>query len=322
MRVLITGAGGFAGTHLAALCRTEGVTVVGTGRGPAPPGDTVDGWVSADLRDAGAAARAVREAGPERVFHLAAQAHVGLSWRDARGTIDGNVGGTVNLLDGVAAEAPEARVLVVGSGEQYGPVPAHQLPVTEDQPFRPQNPYAVSKCAGDLAAGFYADAHGLDIVRVRSFNHSGPGEGDRSVLSDFARQIAQGEGAGQTPIRVRTADTRPIRDFTDVRDVARAYWLALDRAPAGAYNVCSGSGISVADILAALARLTDIPVEAVTDEALLRKTEVMEIRGSRDRLTGATGWRPEVPIEHTLRDTLAFWREALRQPVSGAQPST
>jgi GDP-4-dehydro-6-deoxy-D-mannose reductase len=316
MRVLITGASGFAGRHLAALCRREGASVTGVARGPAPADHAGDAWFGADLTDAAAALRAVREAQPERVFHLAGQARLRASWADARGTIDANLRATLNLLDAVCTEAPDARVLVVGSGEQYGPVPPERQPVSEDEPFRPQNPYAVSKCASELAAGFYADAHDLDVVRTRSFNHAGPGENDGSVLSHFARQIAAAEADGSSPIRVRTADTRPTRDFTDVRDVARAYWLALDRAPAGVYNVCSGEAISVADILAALARLTDTPVEPTTDPALLRKREVMEMRGSAERLTQATGWRPELPFERTLEDTLGFWRDRLREPVA------
>jgi GDP-4-dehydro-6-deoxy-D-mannose reductase len=207
-------------------------------------------------------------------------------------------------------------VLVVGSGEQYGPVPEDGLPVTEEQPFRPQNPYAVSKCASDLAAGFYADAHGLDVVRARSFNHAGPRQHERYVVASFSRQIALAESEGRSTVTVHTGDTRPSRDFTDVRDVVRAYWLALERAPAGVYNVCSGRSLSVADILAAVARLTDLTVEQVTDPALLRDREVMEIRGSHDTLTTATGWRPQLPIERTLEDTLDWWREELREAVA------
>jgi GDP-4-dehydro-6-deoxy-D-mannose reductase len=316
MRVLITGAGGFAGGHLARLCAREGATVTGAGRSAPPAGSALDAWVTVDLADADAAREAVRDARPERVFHLAAQARIRTSWHAARETIDANVATTCNLLDAVEAEAPGARVLVVGSAEQYGPVPPERLPAGEDEPFRPQNPYAVSKCATDLAAGFYADAHGLDVVRVRSFNQAGPGEQDRSVLSDFARQIAAAEAAGSPSATVRTADTRPARDFTDVRDAVRAYWLALERAPAGVYNVCSGRAMTVASILTALAELTDLPVEPYQDPELMRKREVMEIRGSHERLTRATGWQPELPIERTLADTLGFWRDHLREPVA------
>jgi GDP-4-dehydro-6-deoxy-D-mannose reductase len=309
MRVLITGASGFAGSHLSAYAADQGAEVIGVGR--RQPAEGPD--LRADLADPDACVEVVRTARPERVFHLAAQASVQESWRDPRATIDANVTTTVNLLEAIASHAPDARVLVAGSGEQYGPVEPDRLPVTEDEPFRPQNPYAVSKCAVDLAAGFYADARGLHVTRTRSFNHSGPGQHERYVVSSFARQIAQGEADGAAKVTVHTGDTRPSRDFTDVRDVARAYWLALDGAPADAYNVCSGRSLSVADILAALAGLTDLEVEQRTDRALLRDKEVMEIRGSHDKLTEATGWQPRIPLERTLEDTLGYWRARLAQ---------
>jgi GDP-4-dehydro-6-deoxy-D-mannose reductase len=318
MRVLITGASGFAGRHASAHVRAAGAEVVGIGRHE-PDAElqaAVSDWVRADLSDASSARDAVRAARPDYVLHLAAQASVAESWRDPSGTIQANVSSTVNLLDALAAEAPESRVLLAGSGEQYGPVAPERLPVTEDEPFRPQNPYAVSKCAVDIAAGFYADARGLHVIRARAFNHSGPGQHERYVVSSFARQIALAEAEGLAKVVVRTGDTRPSRDFTDVRDVARAYWLALQTAPVGVYNVCSGRALSVADILAGLARLSDLTVEQITDPALLRKKEVMEIRGSHDRLTDATGWQPEVPLERTLEDTLSYWRDQLRQAVT------
>jgi GDP-4-dehydro-6-deoxy-D-mannose reductase len=240
------------------------------------------------------------------VFHLAAQPSVVESWRDPRATIDLNVATTVSVLDAVRTAAPDARVLVVGSAEQYGP--PDRLPVCEDAPFRPQNPYAVSKCAADLVAGFYTDAHGLDVVRTRSFNHAGPGERDRSVVSDFARQIVAAEAARHERALVHHADTRTCRDFTDVRDVARAYWLALECAPAGAYNVCSGRTMSVAGVLDSFERLASVPVERYKDPELLRIPEVMEICGSHDKLTEATGWRPHVPLETTISETLDYWR--------------
>ena len=308
MRVLITGASGFAGRHLTTVAAEAGADVIGLGRS--------GGDIRADLRDADATADAIREARPDRVFHLAAQASVHESWQDPRGTIDTNVTTTTNLLDAVADHAPSARVLVAGSGEQYGPPDPGRLPVTEDEPFRPQNPYAVSKCAADLVAGFYADVRGLEVVRTRSFNHAGPGQHERYVVSSFARQIALAEAEGRDAVSVRTGDTRPRRDFTDVRDVARAYWLALERAPAGAYNVCSGRTLSVADILAALAEASSLAVEQETDPALLRDREVMEISGSHDRLTDASGWSPVVPIERTLADTLEYWRAVLARAVT------
>jgi GDP-4-dehydro-6-deoxy-D-mannose reductase len=293
-RVLITGGTGFVGRHLAATCSGDHVTALGSADG--------------DLADPQAADAIVRDARPERVFHLAATASVGESWTAPAATIAANVGSTFNVLDAVRRHAPDARVLVAGSGEAYGPVPAERQPVAEHEPFRPQNPYAVSKAATDALAGFFADAHGLHVVRTRSFNHAGPGQSDRYVVAAFARQIAEAETAGHEAVEIVTGDLRPRRDFTDVRDVARAYVLLLERATPGAYNVASGKAVSVADILAGLGRHTALRVEQRTDPERLRVGEVMEIRGSHEKLTETTGWEPEIPLDRTLADTL----EALR----------
>ena len=205
-------------------------------------------------------------------------------------------------------EAPEAVVVAVGSGETYGPVPEERLPVVESEPLRPQNPYAVSKAAADLLAGFYADAHGLKVVRPRPFNHVGPAQTDAYVVAAFARQIAAAERSGERRLVLETGNLQPRRDFTDVRDVVRAYWELAQLGEPGVFNVCSGVSVPVADILARLTALTDLEVEQRTDPSRLRKHEVMDIRGSHDRLTQATGWQPEIALEQTLADTLDWWR--------------
>jgi GDP-4-dehydro-6-deoxy-D-mannose reductase len=199
---------------------------------------------------------------------------------------------------------------VAGSGEVYGP-PA-ELPVTEWAPLRPQNPYAVSKAAVDLLARFYADAHRLRVLCTRSFNHAGPGQSDAYVVSAFARQIAAAEAAGDRAVTLRTGSVEPRRDFTDVRDVVQAYRLLVERAEPETYNVCRGESTAVADILAGLAEHTELQVDQVTDPQLVRDHEVMEIRGSNERLTSATGWRPEIPLSQTLADTLDWWRAEVR----------
>jgi GDP-4-dehydro-6-deoxy-D-mannose reductase len=266
--------------------------------------------VAVDLMDAEATARAVAEAEPDVVFHLAAQASVPEAWGRPGGTLSLNLTTTLHLLEAVREHAPLARVVAVGSGEVYGP-PA-SLPVDEDAPLRPQNPYAVSKAAADLLAGMYADAHGLDVIRVRAFNHAGPGQSDEYVLATLARQAAEGLSAGEGPLRIVTGNPEPRRDFTDVRDVARAYReLAAGQVPAGAYNVCSGEAVSVAELLALLERVTGRPIEHSVDDARVRAHEVMEVRGDPTRLRAATGWEPAIPLETTLADTVAWWRETL-----------
>ena len=318
MRVLITGAGGFVGRHLAHRCAAEGATVVGCGRDPVPEGAlSVADYLRADLSDAAQAAEAVAAARPEHVFHLAASASVAASWSDPAAVLANNVSSTANVLEAVADAAPEARVLVACSGEQYGPVPAERLPVTEDQPLRPQNPYAVSKASADLLAGFYADAHSLDVVRTRAFNHAGPGQATAYVVSSFASQIAAAEAAGETRLEVVTGNLSVRRDFTDVRDVVRAYALVLERGVAGeAYNVCRGESVAITDILAGLGAHSGLELAQRTDPSLVRSHDVMEIRGSHAKLTEASGWTPEIPLERTLRDTLDWWRERVGHEAS------
>jgi GDP-4-dehydro-6-deoxy-D-mannose reductase len=268
-----------------------------------------------DLLDAGAARRAVVDARPGVVYHLAARAHVGESWRDPAGFLRDNLAMAVNVLEAVRAEAPQATVVAVSSSEVYGP--PQRLPIDERAPLRPQNPYAVSKASADLLAGFYADSHGLRVIRARSFNHAGPGQEPTYAISSFARQVAAAEGGR---VRLVTGNAQTRRDFTDVRDVVRAYRMLAERAEAGAYNVCSGRTASAAELVAGLARASGVEVEHVVDPALVRPNEVMELRGAHDRLRAATGWQPEIPLERTLADTLAWWREELASGGAASAP--
>ena len=300
MRVLITGAAGFAGGHLSRHLADAGHDVVGVGRAPESPVDFE--YVTLDLRDQQAVTDTFERVAPDWIAHLAADASVGQSWKDPAGTMRNNFESTLSVLEA----AGDATVLVAGSGEIYGP--PQQLPVDEAHELRPQNPYAVSKASVDILGGFYADANGRRVVRTRAFNHFGPGQTDLYVVAAFARQIAEAERSGATEVVVRTGNLESRRDFTDVRDVVRAYVLLLESAEPGAYNICSGSSRSAADILAALAQESSLDVKHETDPARLRKNEVMEIRGSHDKLTNATGWQPAIPFEQTIADTLEWWR--------------
>jgi GDP-4-dehydro-6-deoxy-D-mannose reductase len=281
VRVVVTGAAGFAGGHLVDACTAGGDDVVGLTR-PA-----------CDLRDAEGTRTAIAAARPDVVYHLAARAHVGESWRDPRGTLSDNVAMTLNVLEAVRTEAPDALVLAVASGEIYGT--PERLPIDETAPLRPQNPYAVSKASADLLASFYADAHALRVVRVRAFNHAGPGQDASFAISSFARQAAEGAQ------RIVTGNPETRRDYTDVRDVVRAYRLLAERGEPGVFNVCSGRATSTAELVAMLGR--------ECDGAEPRPNEVMELRGSYERLRAATGWEPEIPLEQTVRDTLTWWRD-------------
>jgi len=311
MRVLITGAGGFAGRHLCGLFASDGIGVTGLGRSDLPPAEVPAGlerYLCCDLTDERQASAAIASLRPDLVFHLAGQASVGNSWKDPGGTIRANLDTTIHLLEALRHHAAGARVMIACSGEVYG---AHaNLPVTEEHPLRPRNPYAVSKAAADHAAALYQEAHGMHVVRMRAFNHAGPGQSDSHVVSQLARQIAEGEAAAGegAAVEIVTGGLDVRRDFTDVRDVVRAYRLALEHAAPGAYNVCSGRSTSIRAILEGLSQHADVEVVPRTDPAQLRERELHEIRGSNSKLAHAAGWAPEIPLERTLADTLDWWR--------------
>lgn len=295
-------------------CAHAGDEVVALVRAAASPPEAQVA-LRGDLLDGAAARAAVREARPAIVYHLAARAHVGRSWREPALTLQDNLAMTLNLLEAVREAAPDATVLLASSGELYGP-PA-SLPVEESAPLRPQNPYAVSKAGTDLLGGFYADAHGVRVLRARAFNHAGPGQPPTYALASFARQVAAGLESGADPVRVVTGHPDAQRDYTDVRDVVRAYRLLAEHGEAGVFNVCSGRPASAAQLLAALSRATGVEIDHAVDPALVRAHEVMEVRGSAERLRAATGWSPEIDLERTLADTVAWWREELRAGRAG-----
>jgi GDP-4-dehydro-6-deoxy-D-mannose reductase len=288
-RAFVTGGSGFAGRHLLGLIPDA----VAPTRG------------ELDLLDSAAVRAAVGRARPDAVFHLAALASVGRSWRAPTETLTANLTMTVNLLEAVRLEAPGAVVLVASSGEVYGP--PERLPVTEDAPLRPQNPYAVSKAACDLLAGQYADSFDMRVVRTRAFNHAGPGQGPEYVLGTLTRQVAEAEATGAAEVVIRTGNPDSARDFTDVRDVVRAY-LAAAELPPGVYNVCSGHATSVRSLVELVRRATHLRVRHEVDPDRLRAHDVPELRGSVERLREASGWTPEIPLERTVEDALKAWR--------------
>ena len=312
---MITGASGFAGGYLSRACASAGDDVTGVSRSGAVPADAGDG-LALDLRDAGAVRAMLREARPEVVYHLAALSSVARSWEDPATTVQDNVASAVSLLEAIRLEAPEARVVWVSSCEVYG-TPS-QLPIEEDAPMQPANPYAVSKTTGDLLAGVYETAHGLDIVRARPFNHAGPGQLPIFIVSSLAQQAAEARIAGERKLRVVIGNPETRRDFTDVRDVVRAYRLLADRAAPGIYNVSSARSISAAEQVRVLAEvLAPIEVEHEVDPARVRAHEVMDLRGANDRIRNATGWQPEISFKQTMLDTMQWWEREL----SGRAPS-
>jgi GDP-4-dehydro-6-deoxy-D-mannose reductase len=284
-------------------------------------GEVSDGCgqgLSVDLRDGDTVTTAVREVGPDIVYHLAALSSVGRSWEEPAQTVQDNVATAINVLEAIRLHAATARVVWVSSCEVYG-APA-SLPVSEDAPLQPANPYAVSKTTGDLLAAVYTGAYDLDIVRARPFSHSGPGQRPIFILSSIARQAAEGRIAGAETITIVTGNPDTRRDFTDVRDVVRAYRLLAERGRADVYNVSSGRSISAADQISVLAELiAPVQVEHVVDHARVRAHEVMDLRGAHERLTAATGWEPEIAFQQTLAETIDWWENELaRASPSGA----
>jgi GDP-4-dehydro-6-deoxy-D-mannose reductase len=307
LRVLITGASGFAGGYLAQACASAGDEVTGISRrGTSPAG----AGRAVDLRDAPAVLACLRDSTPEVVYHLSALSSVGRSWEDPSGTVQANVTSDTNLLEAIRLHAPSARIIWVSSCEVYGP--AASLPIGEDAPLQPASPYAVSKTAGDQLASVYAEAYGLDLVRARPFNHGGPGQLPIFIMSSLAHQAAEARLAGETKLRVVTGNPDTRRDFTDVRDVARAYRLLSARAEPGVYNVSSARSISAAEQVSIIAELiAPIEVEHVVDPARVRRHEVMDLTGANDRIEAAVGWHPEIPFRQTMLDTIQWWEQEL-----------
>jgi GDP-4-dehydro-6-deoxy-D-mannose reductase len=288
-RVLVTGAGGFVGTHLRQRLGEAFVPFEG------------------DVLDAGALVAAAKDAKPTGVIHLAAESSVGASWTDPGATWKINVVGTVNVLEAVRAEAPGARVLFPSTGEVYGRT--EKLPTPESVPVEPLSPYAATKAAAEVACGQFA-RRGLDVVVARAFNHEGPGRDERFAVGSWTAQIARLELAGGGVLEV--GDLTAERDISDVRDVCRAYTLLLDGAvAAGTYNISSGRSIPMSRVVELLVSLARSPVEVRPAQERLRPAEIPRIVGDASRLRGATGWRPEIPLEQTLADTLDAARAAV-----------
>jgi len=317
MRVLITGITGFVGSHLAEyiLASQRGVEVVGTKRWRSPRENISDiedqiTLLDCDLTDLSSLLRVLEETKPDRIFHLAAQSYVQMSYRAPTVTIDTNVNGTFNLLEVLRILGQNPEIHICSSSEVYGQVTDDELPITESQPFRPASPYAVSKVGEDMAAYMYFTAYGLKTVRTRMFTHSGPRRGEVFVDSAFARQVALIEAGKQEPI-MRVGNLDSIRTFADVRDVVRAYWLLLEKCPPGeVYNIGGDTTMSVRGMLTMLLGMSSIGdnITVTTDPALLRPADVTNQIPDGSKFKAATGWEPSIPYETTLLDMLEYWR--------------
>jgi GDP-4-dehydro-6-deoxy-D-mannose reductase len=308
-RVLVTGASGFVGGHLRRSLQARGATVSGIGKEPGSPSAELESWFVADLEDAAAVLDSMRRARPDAVVHLAGQASAGQSFREPEQTFRVNVIGTWNLLDAIRSAVPGARTLVIGSGEAYGPQPEGSR-APEATPFRPVSPYAFSKAAADEIAGEFAEGLELDIVRTRSFSHTGPGQTARFALPSWAQQVAAIERSG-VPGVLRVGNLEVTRDLLDVRDVVEAYTRLLEvGVRAEVYNVCRGEGVRLGDVARALTSMARVPVHVEVDPARVRAADVPYLVGDPGKIEKATGWRAARPLERMLEDVLEGWRGA------------
>ncbi len=319
MRVLITGITGFVGSHLADyLLGLGGMEVHGLERWRSKT-DNVDhiktrlSMHECDLRDASSVRQVMEAVHPDRIFHLAAQSYVPASWTAPAETLMTNVLGQLNLFEAVRQTGITPRIQVAGSSEEYGLVHLEELPVKETNPLRPLSPYGVSKVGQDLLAYQYFMSYGMQVVRTRGFNHTGPRRGEVFVESNFAKQIAQIEAGLQEPV-VRVGNLKAMRDYTDVRDMVRAYWLALEKGvPGEVYNICTGQAQTIEEVLQALLRLSPAKVRIEPDPSRRRPSDVVLLQGDNSKFVAQTGWRPQIPLKTTLKDLLEYWRE--RTPV-------
>ena len=319
MRALVTGASGFVGGHLVEHLLAASDPVIGMSQSGRWPPELSDLMRRARLErcdlvetsDQEFAERLARKQ-PEVIYHLAAWSNPQKSAADPRGAWTVNLGGAMTLFEGLQASGLRPRVVIVGTGVSYGNPAPEDLPVSERCPLRPNNPYAASKAAVDLLALQHHLAHGVDVVIARPFNHAGTRQVDTYVLSSFARQVAEVELGRRSHLEVGNLEI--VRDFTDVRDIVRAYRLLAERGRSGeVYNIGTGRDVSLAAMLEILRGLARVPVEVRVDPARVRPVDQPRLLADASKLRADTGWEPQIPLERTLADMLDHWRRALSE---------
>ena len=316
MKVLITGMDGFVGAYMAKLCLEKGAEVYGTTYKATTEGiDAIKGKVTlieCDIRDSKAVAGLVKDVKADWIIHLAAQTFVPSAWENPALTYNINIIGSLNLFEAVKnSENYDPKILVACAANEYGHIKKDEVPITEKTPFNPDNPYAVSKVAVDMMAYQYFLSKKMKTIRVRPFNIVGPEQSILFVASDFAKQIADIEAGKKEPV-IMVGNLEAKRDFSDVRDAVKAYWLLLEKGVAGeVYNVCSGNGMSIQQLLDMLLKLSTVKIEVRQDPKKMRPSDVPIIVGSYEKLK-KLGWKPEIRLEETLKDILDYWRNKTR----------
>ncbi len=313
-RALVTGITGFAGSHLAELLLDGGFEVWGTVR-PRSKTDNIEvirhkiHLEDADLLDSHSFYSILSKIKPEYIFHLAAQAFVPTSWSSPSTTMEVNSIGCIHLFEAIRRAKIDPVVQIACSSEEYGLVYKDEIPIKETNPLRPLSTYAVSKIAMDYLGYQYFRSYGLKVIRTRGFNHTGPRQGDIYVCSTFAKQIALIEAGKQQP-KILVGNLESSRDFTDVRDMVKAYLLALEKGESGeVYNICSGMGVKISKVLDMLILLAKVKVKLHRDPNRMRPSDVPLLTGDNTKFVNRTGWKPTIPFETTIRDLLDYWRE-------------
>lgn len=317
MKVLVTGATGFVGSHMLELLLRKDVEVAGFKR-PRSSLDNVSHilnrvkWYTADLADYASVLSAIIDFKPDRIFHLGAHSFVPMSWAAPAIVMDVNVRGTVNILEAVRHSTPKARIQLACSSEEYGLVKPDETPIKETNPLRPLSPYGVSKVATDLLGYQYHKSYGIHAVRTRGFNHSGKRRGSDFVLSSFAKQVIEVKKGSRDFIRVGNLDA--IRDFTDVRDMVEAYWLSLVKCPSEVYNIATGQGWKISDALNMLCTSAGLDAgECIKiDESLIRPSDVPVLIGDSTKFRKISGWEPKYTFAELLDSILEYWEERVK----------
>ncbi len=318
MRVLITGITGFAGSHLAEYILAEhpDLEVFGIMRWRSRT-ENIESirsqveLIECDLRDATSVKKLMAHVRPDKIFHLAAQSFVPSSWNAPAESLTTNVLGQLNVFEAVRELDIDPWIQIACSSEEYGLVHEDELPIKEENPLRPLSPYAVSKVGQDYLAYQYFKSFGLKAVRTRGFNHDGPRRGDVFVSSNFAKQLVEVEKGKKEPV-IHVGNLEARRDFSDVRDIVRAYWLAVERCePGEVYNICSGKAYSIQEVLDRLIELSGAKVDVQQDPSRLRPSDVPVLLGDSSKFRKATNWEPKIPYDKTLSDMLDYWRERI-----------
>ncbi len=305
---LVIGAAGFVGRYLVREMRNNKIETFVTKLPHEKFTEESVNVYDLDILDKDAIVNILYEIQPDYIFHLAAQSSVGVAWKNPLLTVDVNIKGSINLMDAVRELFYKPRVLLIGSGEEYGYIKPEETPISEDNLLRPGNIYAATKACQNMIGSIYAKAYDMDLMMVRAFNHIGPGQAPLFVVSDFCKQVAEIEKGIREPV-IMVGNLAAKRDFTDVRDVVKAYVKLIKQGSSGeTYNVGSGSAQEIRQILEKVIAMSDVDIKVETDPNKIRPVDVPIIEADITKLNTLTGWKPEISVEQTICETLDYWR--------------